>query len=175
MDGCLRRNGLLPVILQAQRIFELADQLRDKKNRITLQQQVQTISRALPPELSSIFNKLATRKTDKPVDHRRWIIGRLYLLAGSLFIRAAIIELERNKIHSAIQSCEEAIKCLKSSVPQLPQWEQSSVVGYLRRLKALRERLPDDKEYTYSLVHLKAVHAKVEKHALFIPPEPISR
>ncbi|MCS7253562.1 MAG: hypothetical protein RMK18_01560 [Armatimonadota bacterium] len=158
------------MVSQAQRINELAASLERAYEHLTAKKMTQAISSTLPPTTANTFVKLSKLKTDKPVDHKRWLIGRLYMFAGSIYISCALAEIERNKHLNAQQLCEHALQCLRSSIPHLPQWERSSAIGYVATLERTNQRLMSDKEY--ALIQLKALHLKVEKHALFVPPEP---
>ncbi|MFA4030216.1 MAG: hypothetical protein GDYSWBUE_001840 [Candidatus Fervidibacterota bacterium] len=148
----------------------LAHCLKGAYEHWTAVQMAQTIAANIPSKPAITFAKLSKLSTDKPVDHRRWLIGRLYMLAASRYILGALEELERDKLISAQQLCDSARQCLKNCIPHLPQWERSSAIGYIARLERVTQRIAADRDYAF--IHLKALQFKVERHALYVPPEP---
>jgi len=151
-------------------VKELAVKLEGMYENATLAQVVQIISSSLPQELSTELLKLAYRKTHKPVDHKGWLIGRLYLLASSFYLIGALDEMHYDNMDKAFSLCYSSLTCLKSSSRWLPKWERTSALGYATQLNSVLKRLKDDRYY--ALVHLKALQFKVGTHALYIPPEP---
>lgn len=158
------------IVFEAHRISGLANRLKDTHEQFTAAQIAQIVSMNLPPSLADTFVRLSKLKTDKPVDHKGWLVGRLYMLAASHYILGALNELERNRLPSAQQLCESARRCLKSCIPWLPQWERSSAIGYVAHLERVTKHIAVDKGY--ALIHLKALQFKVGRHALYVPPEP---